>query len=737
MLPQEIILVRNDSKPPVPLRRRRLAQSEGREHGVGLDLLGMLTVLQKHWRASALFAATVLCLVAGGTFVAYLKWPTYKATVRLEIDPPGSEEFSMQSTPESNELDYVDTQAEVLRSDDLALAVIRSLRLDRNPALVAPGGCSLAPGQGVPGPNPSLSDCEHQALRQLRQNMQVTPIRNTRVLELTFSSHDPQLASAVANTLASLFVERNYRTRYEAVMLSSEWLGKQLEDIRRKMVQSNEALAQYQRTHHVVDVDEKQSTVTQQISELNRQLTQAQADWMQLEPYIARIRAGDSESLPQIHGNPMIQALLQRWIEVQAELSQAQAVFGRNSPNIQKLQSQANELGQQIKSQKQQIAQELETTYAAAGKRQELLARQIERVIGQMGQVAEYNNLKREAQATADLYNTLYARIKEAGISAASKSSNARVFDPARVLDRPTWPRPLPNILIGIILGVLGGVVVAFAKENMDRTVHTLDEVKQLTGVPVITLLPKLEVGNLNATVIQGGREKSPRFLLSASKRRTTPVCFFTHDPNSPAAEGIRSLRSAILLSRPGPPKVMLVASPFPGEGKTTVAVNLAAALANTGSTCLVDADMRNPKIESVFGLSDRSGLADVLKGSATLDDTLVRIPEISRLTVLPGGTSTTQAGELVLSSAMPKLIRALRAQADYVVIDSPPMLPYADARALVSFADGLILVARLGATTRAALVRIEDLLRGSGPPILAVVLNGVDIDLPEYQCYR
>ena len=331
----------------------------------------------------------------------------------------------------------------------------------------------------------------------------MSPIKNTRVLEVKFSSRDPRLAPLIANTLVTLFVEKNYKTRYDAVMKSSEWLERQLEDVHQKMIQSSQALANYERAHSIVDVDDKQSTVTQNISELNHQLTQSQADRIQLEPYVAGLQSGDADALPQVRDNAMIQALTQRSIEVQSELSEAKAVYGSQSPNVKKLENQASALQQEIGMQKQQIVRELRNNYSAAQSRERLVSSQLAKLTGQMGTIAEYDNLKRDAQVNSDLYNTLYARIKEAGIAAASKSSNVRVFDPARVLDRPTWPKPLPSLIIGFVLSLFGAIAAAFVKGGFDTTLHNPADVAILTG-SAVSLVPQLE-----------NREGAGRNLLS------------------------------------------------------------------------------------------------------------------------------------------------------------------------------------------------------------------------------
>ena len=417
-----------------------------------------LRILEKQWRLGALLAGAIFIAIA---IVTYSITPVYESTARLEIDPPGSEAFSLPDNPRAVDEDYRDTQSEILKSDALAIAVIRNLHLDHNTTIV---GKSTSATAVPPAGNHAtqLTTAENIALRYYQEHLRVSLVRKSRVLEVKFATADPRLSAQVVNTLLDLFIEGNYKARYDAIMHASEWLSRQMDDIREKAASSNQALANYQKAHGIVEVDEKQSSVSQKIADLNHQLAQAETDRIQLEAYLNGIHNGHQESLPQIRENSMMQALTQRLIEGKAELSQAQAIYGEKSPNVQKLEHQIDELQSQILAEERKIVREIQTNYKAARARENLMSREIKSTTNEMSEMSQYISLKREAQRDADLYNSLYARIKEAGITAASKSSNVRVVDQARVLDRPTWPRRHLNLALGLVLGLLGGVLIAF-----------------------------------------------------------------------------------------------------------------------------------------------------------------------------------------------------------------------------------------------------------------------------------
>lgn len=673
-----------------------------------------LRVLRRRWRFAASFGAAIFSLVA---IVTYSITPVYEATARLEIEPPGLETFSL-ATDNSSTWDpfYTDTQAEILKSDALATKVIRKLRLDGEALIV--GKDISEKLENAPANKTGLTHAEGIALKYFQEHLTVSFVRKSRVLEVKFATPDRSLSMRVVNSLADEFVEANYKNRYDAIIRASEWLSHQMDDIREKAKASSQALVEFQKVHGIVDVDEKQSSVSQKIADLNRQLTQAETDRIQFEAYLRGIRAGHEASLPQIRENTMMQALTQHLIELRAALSNAQAVYGKKSPNVQKLEDQIGELQSQISAEEHKTVLEIQTNYKAARAREELVSREIKGTTSEMNVMAQYISLKREAQRDADLYTSLYARVKEAGIAAASKSGNIRVVDQARILDKPTRPQRRLNLAVGFMLGLFGGVVIAFVRDSLDRNMRSAEDVEKSTGLPSLTLIP-----HSNAT--------------SNGRSTGLPVSPFFNQPFSPEAEAVRGLQCSILLAnRECPPRLLLVASPSSGEGKTTVAINLAFSLSQMGPTCLVDADLRKSGVARALSLNPAYGLCDVLRGSVSVKEALVGVAQSSRLAILSAGSLSEDFGQLLASDRMRNILRALNESCRFVVIDSPPLIPYADGRLLSSMVDGVILVGRYGSTKRDSIARCSEMLAMLHAPVLGVVLNAVDGRSPDYQFY-
>jgi len=720
--------VRQDTPPPAVLLRARPLQPQEQKRGA--EWLRVLYILRKHWRISVLFAAVLMVTVVVVTFSLS---PIYEPVARIEVDPPGKQ-FSLEGGAAGSDSEYLETQAQNLKSDTLAMDVIHRLHLDQSPEMVAPSNTETKPGDLTLY---QLSPGEYSALHSFRANLKVKRDTASRLISVSFSSYDAKMAALVTNTVVAAFIDDTYRDQHDAIMKSSEWLGRQLDDIRTRMEQSNHSLADFQKSIGVADVDTNKSTFTERMTELNRQLTLAQADRIQLEALLTSVKAGSPDVLPEVRNNPVVQQLSTRLAELRGELSQAKVIYGPNHPNVKKLQSQVDELQSQLEAQKTAALGSIRTSYAAARARENLMDSQIKGASSELSEMARYNDLKREAQANSELYNSLYARVKEAGIAAASKSSTLRVVDEAHVLDSPTRPNRTQAIFIGILAALLGGVALAFLREQFDTRIFAPEDVRDWVGTLNIAVVPLFSPSNgkLQIPAKPGGEIA----LASGSGRFPAGVSFLLDRPHSPEAEALRSLHTSVMLSRPGnPPQVLLVVSSLPGEGKTTVAVNLAVAMAQHGTTCLVDADLRRGRVAASLGVPKNLGLTDVLNGTASLDRALVHIPGLTNLTVLPAHAGSANAGQLVCSDQMRKVLDELRKDFQFIVVDSAPILPFADCRALSNLTDGLIFVGRSGITTRELVQQSLELLdQVHAAPILQFVVNAADIKSPQYRYYQ
>jgi succinoglycan biosynthesis transport protein ExoP len=690
-----------------------------------------IDILKKHWRLSGVFA---LVIVVSVTVATLLMKPVFEPQARVEVDPPGAEVFSLQGNNNSGaSTDYIETQAQNLQNDELTLEVIRKLHLDQSPYFGAdPYAISSGPRLATEVASP-LTPAENRALFVFKRSRKITRDVASRLITVSVSAHNPIVAAAVTNTLVNMFIERDYKLRNEAISQSSKWLQRQLDDIRQRMDDSNRALSSFEKENGISTIGDNQNRFTEEMVELSRQLMQAQADRIQLQSYMNELNGVRGSSLPQISSNPVVQELTKKLAEVKAEISETRAIYGTNHPNTQKLQNQADELQSQLSGQRAEILRDMKTSYTAAQAREHLMQAQMQGASKQMTVLAQYNALKRESDASTQLYQALYQKIKEAAIAAETKSSNVRVVDRARVLDEPTRPHRRQNIGVGLLVGILGGVVMAFLCEGMDTRIHTPEDVKRCLGADSVSVVPVIGNGE---PIGQVRPWQSPRPQNAQHK----PYLLQIERPNSAAGEALRSICVSVRLSRQNGcmPQVLLVVSPLTGEGKTTLSVNLALTLARHGRTCIVDADLRKEGVAQALGVAAYHGIREVLSKTMEIDQVLVSAVQLPNLSLLGAGSAPGEPGGLISSGAMSDLVGKLRQRFEFIVIDSPPMLLFSDGRALSALADGVIVVGRSGVTTRESLKRTMDLLRGvRSAPVVELVLNAAEPPAMDYRSYR
>lgn len=691
-------------------------------------LLGLRHIL-RHWGLAAGFAIVVSLLV---TVVVLLITPVYEPTARLEIAPPGNESFSLNPGSQSDSAAYAETEAKKMQTDELALAVIRKVHL-RDPQFnFAPAGEEVDGGE--PGPGEMLYEmtpAQQRTLKAFKRALAVQVDSSSWLITVSFAAPNAARAALITNTVVDQFIEMNYKSRHDAIGQSTLWLSRQLDDIRSRMDESRQALADFQKSTGITPVNNGQSSFDERVSELNKQVTAAQSERIQLEAMLHNVSGTGPESLPQISADSVVQELSKKLASTRADLRQVLVVYGPNHPKSKELNAEINELEAQIHNQEGHIYSSLKTSYAAARAREGLLDTQLKGADKAMGLASQYETFKKEAQANEDLYNALYTKVKEAGIAAESKSSNINVVDRARVLDRPTRPNRALDILIGVLTGIFGGILIACVRGAVDTRIHTIEDMKDLTELGSGSMVP----------VIGSESENSYHGLRWITKRKEaeegTPI-FLLDRPLSAESEALLALGTNVRLSQPTqPPRVLLIASAMAAEGKSTIAANLAVALARHGSTCLVNADLRKHTVSSIFGITSQLGLSEVLTGACSLEEALLYSPDNRNLASLSSGNIGKNGGELVCSQQMREVLNRLRQWFKFVVLDSAPLLPYADARAMSTFVDGVILVGRSGITTRESMKRSLELLRQAhSAPLVDVVLNGVKFTSGQYRQY-
>jgi len=698
-------------------------------------LLDYLVILRKHMWLSLAFLLTVVTVV---TIATLRMTPIYVATARVEVDreqntfvPP-----SMQTGYYDAYLDienYVETQIKVLQSETLALKTIESMQLAKHPEF---GGGAAEP---LPAPSTAGTDAPQKRpaiLGGFLGRLNVRRVPNSLLLEVKFESADPSLAARVVNTHLQNYIEHNFLTRYEATTRASKWLSTQLEELKISVEKAEDARIAYERQNQIWTVDDKQDITTQKLSDLNKELTEAQTDRMRKQASYEMARAGNVDAMPEVRDNKVIQDLAARRAQLSAEYSESRAQFGPQYPKVQRLQAQIQDVEKSIQREKAAVVGQIESEYHGARQRELLLQEALEKQKAEANALAErlvqYNMLKRDAEASKQLYDGLLQKLKEAGISAGLRSSNIRMVDQALVPSYPSRPQKARNILLAFLVGLVGGVGLAFLREYMDNTVKTPDDVEHLTRLPSLAVVPAFSLVN--------GRGRGRRLLKGSTEPELgSRVALVSHErPQSQISEAFRALRTSLLLSQAEhPPQVILVTSALPREGKTTAAVNLAVTLAQLGDhTALVDGDLRKPGIGKLLSLTEGSrhaGLSTYLAGVSSLELVTIPHPSIPNLVAIPSGPIPPNPADLLSSKRLRDAIESLRSNFKFVVMDSPPIMAATDALILSVCADCVLVVVRSGETSKDAFVRARDQLAAVRCPLLGVVLNAVDTSSPDY----
>lgn len=653
---------------------------------------------------------TSLCLL-----LAARQPKLYCATADLAIyrDNQPAVSLNKDYTPDIADLDEysvsLETQLHILQSRTLALGVVRKLRLDQDLDF---NRKSRSLSSSASDQTSSVSEVESAASDTLLSRLTVHPLKDTRVVEVSFTGSKPEQDAQIVNALVDDFIEDSIRSRYESATRAAKFLSGQLADLRAKVTDSQEKLVAYEREHDIVGVDEKQNVVTSKLDDLNKQLTQAEADRIDKEALYQTIVAGSLDQIPENKNSETLQSLRLHEAELKNEYAQANTIYGPNHPKVLELNNRIKAMDTSIQAELKRREGKAHEEYLASLKREQKLreAFNFQKVVAnRLSESAiQYGLLKRDVDSNRQLYDNLQERMKEAGVAAGLRSSNIRLIDAAEPPVSPVSPNLRRSGSIGLFLGFLLSAAVVGFKEGINRSLRDPVEVETFTAMPSLAVIPFRETHKALG-------ESAARDVACLSQ------------PRSAVGEAYRALGTSILLTTPQL-KVLLVTSPLPNEGKTVTAMNVAVVLAQQGKrVLLVDADLRKPTIHRQFGIGGDAGLSNILLNTA-LDTNPIQIDRMPNLFVLGAGPAQPMPAELLGSGRMQGLMNSWREQFDFVIVDTPPVLAVTDAIRLSRDADSMLLVMRSGSTTRDALGRTCDLLNQARIPVLGIVVNAVNL---------
>lgn len=692
------------------------------------NLLDYLMVLRKHQWMILTFLLLVVSIV---TIATFRMKPLYVASARVEVDPE-SNPLPFQNENELGDYidldNYIDTQTKIIESQTLAMVTIRSMDLPRYPEF---GGNPKALVNA--GPN----EKEPAILGDFLSRLAVSRVPNSRLVEVQFAAQDPKLAAEVVNAHLQNYKEENFKSRYDATMQASDFLSSELEELRKKMEKSDAAEVAYEQQNQIWMIDASQNTTTQKLSLLSNALTSVQTELAEKEAAydLAHTENGGTVAA---QSDQRVQGLMKDKEGLDEQYAEALAQFGPNWPKVQVLKAQDEALSAELNTSKADALHVIDNQYHQIEAREALLERDLNRqeiLANNMNQkLVEYNLLKHDAESNKELYDGLLEKLKEAGITAGLRSSNIRIVDPALVPSAPSEPRKTRNIMLAFLVGLVGGIGLAFLREYLDNTIKSPGDVQSLAGLPCLAVVPSFAGRNGNRSLAKFSKSSAGGATVD-----TRVELVSLQQPKSLVSEAFRALRTSLLLSQADhPPQVILVTSALPREGKTTSAANLAITLAQLGDrTLLLDSDLRKPGIRRALNLPNGHGhdvgLSSYLAGVAPLRDIIVQHPTVPNLDAIPTGPIPPNPADLLSSHRMAEAIEDLRHQYKFVVIDSPPIMAATDAVIISALADGVLLVVWSNETPKQAFSRTRELLASVKGRLLGVVLNAVDSGAPDY----
>jgi len=749
--------------------------------------------LLDYWRAVKKRLWLVISIMALITMLSVIyvarKPDIYQAGARVQVDLENNAAL-VGKTPyvfgPANDPVYFNTQLQILVSPGLMRRVVKTLDLEHNPNFFKGNAAQKRStwqtikkmagfGQEAPATGPQTPDTlplrttvaevtpndDRAEAKRLQPyvgailgGLKVDPVKETRgmyketrLIDISYTHTDPEVAAKVVNATAETYVFNNLERKTESNTNTGDVLQKRIAELQQTIRADEERLVNYAKNNQILSLDASQNTVVERLGALNKQLGEAENQRIEAE---SRFNAARDPNRPgaavalteadQLKANESETKLA----ELRQKRAQLLVDATEEAPEVKEVDTQIAELDRQVKEIRNRksntLLTNLETNYRQSFAREQALRKSFQQQRGetltQNEAAINYRIIQQEIQTNKTLLDNLLQRSKENDVIMASKPNNISIIDYAMAPDGPIGPNRTRTVIMAMFLSLGLGVGFALFLEYLDDTVHSTDEVERLLHLPALAVIPSAAAsGRRRLLAPPGGLQKRNGFHSDNAE------LLMNVDGRSPLAEAYRHLRTSVLLSTAGrAPRSLLITSSLPGEGKTTTAVNTAVSLAQTGATvCIIDADMRRPRLRSIFGLSERAGLSSILSNDMTDEEMLALVSkdDLSGLSVLTSGPIPPNPAELLGSDQMRRLMVTLQANFNHVVVDSPPVTSFTDGVLIASIVDGVLLVVHGGKSSRHVVKRARQLLKDVGSKIFGVVLNNVNLQSHDYYYYQ
>ncbi|MGA8233725.1 MAG: polysaccharide biosynthesis tyrosine autokinase [Candidatus Acidiferrales bacterium] len=695
---------------------------------------------------------TLILIVLLGLLTSLLltlpQTPIYQARASIEIQNLNENFLNMRNvspTASDDGSSYapgsdLQTQAKILQSDSLLERVAEKLDLG-NKLFPQEGGGQISAWRKALGLGKGKqASTREKSLTLAAKNLKISTEPNTRLIEIRYDSTNPQLAADFVNTLTSEFVQQNIESHWKTTQQTGEWLTHQMEDIRIKLEKSEDQLQSYAQASGLLFTSEKDNVAEDRLRQLQDGLSKAQTDRVAKQSKYELVSTASPESLPEVLDDGTLKEYQGKITDLRRQLAEVSSSLTAAHPAVKKIQAQVVALELARDKERTNVVQRIRNEFESARRSEQLLAAnyaaQARLMSEQAAEVTHYNILKHEVDIDRQLYDSMLQNVQQANMTSALRASNIRVVDSAEAPTRPYKPSIVLNSALGLLTGAFFGIALVVLQDRADRTINGPGDSTVYLDVPELGAIPCEKAGrNPLLAYYQNGRDLEGK---KSGNHSPSPVELITSSKTpSFVADAFRATLTSILFSgmNGDRPRIIVITSANPGEGKTTIASNLALALAEIGhpvlmqSVLLIDGDLRRPRLHEIFGVPNRWGLTNLLEGKTPPNDCeeMVFKTGFRNLCLLPSGSMSLNIAGLLHSPRMLELLRRMRTEFHTVFIDTPPMLHMPDARVFGRVADGAILVVRSAQTMRDAALAATQRLTDDGTQVLGTILNQWD----------
>jgi capsular exopolysaccharide synthesis family protein len=707
--------------------------------------------LIQYWRLLRRRQGTLILATCLGVLVALLltlpQTPVYQAKTSLELLNLNQDFMHMKDVDQVAEesgynlLTDIQTQIKILQSDMLLDRVLGEMNVAHPEELSDTRTSAWRKLLNLP--KLTKKNSLDKVLAMAGKNLKIRAAGQTRIIELTVDSTDPKIARDFANRLVQDYIEENVQSRWEMTQRTGDFLTKQIDDMRAQLERSEDVMQAYARRNDLVFTDEKTNIADARLKDLQDELTKTQADRVEKQSRWEMSSTAAPETLPDVLNDPTLRQYQEKLADLRRETAELEEAFTPDYPKVKRHAAQIDAVEHSLELQRNNILKQIKNEYTSAMRREILLQtdyrKQASAVSDQSEKAIQYNILKREVDTNRQLYESMLQHVKEASVAGALRASNIRVIDAAKVPQFPYKPMLWLNALLGLLGGTFFGVAYIVMTEKADRMLQDPADIALYLGVPQLGAIPPENLSkHANSRSLYGrtrSHEDAAELKLAQTLRQIPELVTWQQKP-SLMAESFRAALTSILFTgqNGNRPKLLVVTSPNPGEGKTTVVTNLAIALAETGQTVLlIDGDMRKPRLHTIFDLHNGKGLTTLLRngyhhGNGNEDkkrDAVYTETTIPGLFVMPAGPGVSGPTNLLYAKHFPALLHEYQESFDMILIDTPPMLTITDARLIGKVAGAVILIVKAGSTTRDAAVAARMRLKEDGIRVLGTIMNG------------